>query len=108
MIVKLRRLPSVTQEAMKRLSCLGNAVKVSTILPVTNGAEEEMHVAFWEAVRAGLILRNDNSYQFLHDRIRETAYALIPEEARPQFHLSIGRQLLTRMSPDEIVENIFD
>jgi predicted ATPase len=108
MIVKLRRLPSVTQEAMKRLSCLGNAVKVSTILAADGGAEEEMHVAFWEAVRAGLILRNDNSYQFLHDRIREAAYALIPEEARPQFHLTIGRQLLTRLSPDEVVENIFD
>jgi predicted ATPase/signal transduction histidine kinase len=108
MIVKLRRLPSVTQEAMKRLSCLGNAVKVSTILAVNGGAGEEMHTAFWEAVRAGLILRTDNSYQFLHDRIREASYALIPEEARPQFHLTIGRQLLTRMSPDQVVENIFD
>ena len=108
MIVKLRRLPSVTQEAMKRLSCLGNAVKVRTILAVNGGAGEEMHAAFWEAVRTGLILRTDNSYQFLHDRIREAAYALIPEEARPQFHLTIGRQLLTRMSPDEVVENIFD
>jgi predicted ATPase/signal transduction histidine kinase len=108
MIVKLRRLPSVTQEAMKRLSCLGNAVKVSTILAVNGGAGEEMHAAFWKAVRAELILRTDNSYQFLHDRIREAAYALIPEEARPQFHLTIGRQLLTRMSPDEVIENIFD
>jgi len=32
MIVKLRRLPNVTQEALKLLSCLGNTVKVSTIL----------------------------------------------------------------------------
>jgi predicted ATPase/signal transduction histidine kinase len=108
MIVKLRRLPSVTQEAMKRLSCLGSAVKANTILAVTGGVGEEMHAAFWEAVRAGLILRTDNSYQFLHDRIREAAYALISEEARPQFHLTLGRQLLTRMSPDDVVENIFD
>ena len=107
-IVKLRRLPSVTQEAMKRLACLGSAVKASTILAVTGGVGEEMHAAFWEAVRAGLILRTDNSYEFLHDRIREAAYALIPEAARPQFHLTIGRQLLTRMSCDEVVENIFD
>jgi predicted ATPase/signal transduction histidine kinase len=108
MIVKLRCLPSVTQEAMKRLSCLGNAVKVSTILAVTDGAGEEIHVAFWEAVRAGLILRTDNSYQFLHDRIREAAYALIPEKERPQLHLTIGRRLLTQMSSDEVLENIFD
>jgi predicted ATPase/signal transduction histidine kinase len=108
MIVKLRRLPSVTQEAMKRLSCLGNTVKFSNILAATGGAGEEMHTAFWEAVRAGLVRRTDNSYQFLHDRIREAAYALIPEKERPQLHLTIGRRLLTQMSPDEVVENIFD
>jgi len=67
-----------------------------------------MHTAFWEAVRAGLVRRTDNSYQFLHDRIREAAYALIPEKERPQLHLTIGRRLLTQMSPDEVVENIFD
>jgi predicted ATPase/signal transduction histidine kinase len=108
MIVKLRRLPNVTQKMMKLLSCLGNRVKVSTILAANGGAEGEMHSDFWEAARAGLILRNDNSYQFLHDRIREATYALIPEKERPQFHLAIGRQLVTRMSPDEVVENIFD
>jgi predicted ATPase/signal transduction histidine kinase len=108
MIVKLRRLPDVTQDAMKLLSCLGNTVKVSTILAANGGAEREVHSAFWEAVRAGLILRNDNSYQFLHDRIREAAYALIPEKERPQFHLAIGRRLVTGLSPDEVVKNIFD
>jgi predicted ATPase len=83
-------------------------VKVSTILAANGGAEREVHSAFWEAVRAGLILRNDNSYQFLHDRIREAAYALIPEKERPQFHLAIGRRLVTGLSPDEVVKNIFD
>jgi len=108
MIVKLRRLPSATQEALKRLSCLGNEVNVSIILAVDGRAEEEMHAAFWDAVRTELILRNDDSYQFLHDRIREAAYALIPEKARAQFHLTIGRSLLARMTPSEIEENIFD
>jgi predicted ATPase/signal transduction histidine kinase len=108
MIGKLRRLPSLTQEALKRLSGLGNTVEISTIVAASGEAEEEIHSAFWEAVRAGLIQRNENSYQFLHDRIREAAYALIPEAARPQFHLTIGRRLLTQLSPDQVVENIFD
>jgi predicted ATPase len=36
-----------------------------------------MHAALWEAVRAGLILQQESTYRFLHDRIqrapRETA-----------------------------------
>jgi len=46
MIAKLRRLPSATQETLKQLSCLGNAGKVSTILAVHGGPEQEKHLAF--------------------------------------------------------------
>src|SRR4029077_11177933 len=62
MITKLRRLPAATQEALKQLSCLGNSVKISTLSIVHETSEEEMHAAFWEAVRAGLVLRLGASY----------------------------------------------
>ena len=49
-------------------------------------SEEEIHAALLEAVRAGLILRLEGSYAFLHDRIQEAAYALIPESERALKH----------------------
>jgi hypothetical protein len=61
-------------------------------------SEDEVHAALQEAVRAGLILRLEDSYAFLHDRIQEAAYALIPENERAEVHLRIGRVLLASLT----------
>ena len=71
-------------------------------------SEEEIHIAFLEAVRTGLVLRLEGSYTFLHDRIQEAAYALIPESARAEVHLRIGRELLASMTADGVAEHLFD
>jgi len=62
----------------------------------------------WEGVRAGLVIKRTDSYNFLHDRVREAAYSLIPRESRAEVHLRIGRQLMVRMTPTEITEAIFN
>jgi PAS domain S-box-containing protein len=108
MITKLRRLPALTQEALKQLSCLGNSVKISTLLAVHGGSEVEIHSELWEAVRAGLVLCMAGSYTLVHDRVQEAAYALVPEEARAEVHLHIGRVLLGSMTADELAEHLFD
>ena len=43
-------------------------------------------------------------YAFLHDRIQEAAYALIPEGERAMAHLRIGRLLAARTTPEELEE----
>ena len=65
-------------------------------------------MALWEAVRAGLVIRSDGTYTFLHDRIQEAAYALIAEGERAMAHLRIGRLLAARTAPKELEEKIFD
>src|SRR5438132_12278114 len=84
---KLRRFSATTQEALKQLSCLGNSVKISTLLAVHGGSEEEIHSELWEAVRAGLVVRLAGSYTFVHDRVQDAAYVLVPEKARAEVHL---------------------
>ena len=48
------------------------------------------------------------SYKFLHDRIQQAAYALIPEAEKKQVHLQIGRLLLENTQEHELEENLFD
>ena len=108
MVGKLKRLSGTTQTALQQLACLGNVVEFATLTLVHGESEEEIHTALWEAARAGLILRLDDSYAFLHDRIQEAAYALIPEGERAGAHLRIGRVLLASMTADGLAEHLFD
>jgi serine/threonine protein kinase len=90
MLGHLRRLPTATQGALQLLACLGNSVATSTLAVIRGGGEAALEAALWEAVRAGLVLRLEGSYRFLHDRVQEAAYALVPEGERPALHLSAG------------------
>jgi PAS domain S-box-containing protein len=75
---------------------------------VSEHSSEEMHRSFWEALRAGLILRTEQSYGFLHDRVQEAAYSLIPEGACAETHLRIGRLLAARIPPERHDEAAFE
>jgi PAS domain S-box-containing protein len=108
MVAKLRRLPLHTQTALRQLACLGNTAEIATLGWVFGQSDEEIHAALQEAVRAGLILRLEDSYAFLHDRIQEAAYALIPESERSEGHLRIGRALLASMTANGMDDRLFD
>jgi predicted ATPase/transcriptional regulator with GAF, ATPase, and Fis domain len=105
---KLRRLSASAQEALKHLACLGNVAEVATLALVHGETEEAMHAALWEAVRAGLVFDQESTCKFLHDRIQQAAYSLIPDKHRANMHLRIGRVLLARMSEDQLAEHLFD
>ncbi|MEH2159367.1 ATP-binding protein, partial [Nostoc sp.] len=50
----------------------------------------------------------DIPYKFLHDRVQQAAYALIPETEKKVVHLQVGRLLLKNTKDYELEENIFD
>jgi predicted ATPase/signal transduction histidine kinase/GAF domain-containing protein len=108
MMGKLQRLSGETQTALQQFACLGNVAEAATLGWVSGRSEDEIHTAHLEAVRAGLIARLGGSYAFLHDRIQEAAYALIPESARAEAHLGIGRMLLASLAAGDLAEHLFE
>ena len=107
MAAKLNRLPAPTQDILKRLACLGNSASIATLTRV-HGATAAVDADLWEAVRAGLVFRSDGAYRFLHDRVQEAAYALIPEADRAAVHLRIGRLLAAHTPAEDLEETIFE
>jgi PAS domain S-box-containing protein len=107
MLGKLGRLPVETQAALQQLACLGNAA-TATLSVVHGGTEAALRAALWEAVRAGLVFRHEGAYRFLHDRVQEAAYALIPAGEQAAEHLRIGRLLAARTAPEAIEDNVFE
>jgi PAS domain S-box-containing protein len=108
MLGKLTRLPVGTQKALQLLACMGSSAEFATLEIISQDSNEEMHGRLWEAVRAGLVFRSEGSYKFVHDRVQEAAYSLIPEQLRTEAHLRIGRLLAAHTSPDKRDEAIFE
>jgi PAS domain S-box-containing protein len=108
MVGRLNRLSAETREALKELACLGNAAEIATLKVLHGHSEQAAHSGLWEAVRAGLVFHHDGAYRFLHDRIQQAAYSLIPEVDRAATHLRIGRALLAGMTPDDLDQRLFD
>jgi PAS domain S-box-containing protein len=108
LVGKLRRLRIETQDALKQLACLGNVATVATLSMVYRRPEENVHADLLEAVRQQLVERLVDAYRFVHDRVQEAAYSLIPEETRAEAHLRIGRLLVAHTLAEKREEAIFE
>ena len=75
---------------------------------VHDATGEELHASLVEARRQELVDFLEGSYRFVHDRVHEAAYALIPTERRAAVHLRIGRILVAHTPPGKLDEAIFE
>ncbi|WP_437739288.1 AAA family ATPase [Sorangium sp. So ce1504] len=108
MAAKLKRLSVPTRDALTLAACLGSSVQLDTLAVVADRPAAELRDALEEAVREGLLLRRGDAYRFLHDRVQQAAYSLIPEGRLAEMHLGIGRLLLRAQRADERDEALFD
>ena len=108
MVGKLCRLPVETQTALQHLACLGNSAEITLLAVVLGTSEAQVHRALWERILLELVERREARYRFVHDRVQEAAYSLIPEPMRPEMHLRIGKLLVAHTPPEKREEVIFE
>ena len=125
------QMPKGTQEILKLGACIGDRFKLDVLATTSEKSVAEVASDLWSALQQGLILPLSNNYKipllfeseelerlsfddsrleyrFLHDRVQQAAYSLIPEAQKKATHLKIGQLLLENTAKDEIESNIFD
>ncbi len=120
MISKIQKLPKETQDILQLAACIGNSFN-SELLTVVNEKSKAVTVSELQAaLKEGLIIPlNSNygaqilkgqdeflngkvevypkiTYKFLHDRVQQAAYSLIPEDEEKILHLTIGNFLFSK------------
>ena len=109
LVSRLNRLSLQALGALQRLACFGGGGAPCALLTrILEIPEAAVHEILGEAVSAGLLMLIGGEYRFVHDRVQEAAYSLIPEEERAPLHLRIGRALLGRMRGGQIREHVFE
>ena len=104
----IRRLPPITQEALKLAACIGNSFDLGTLAIISERNIDDVRTSLHEALADGLLTPIGEALKFSHDRIQQAVYSLIPESERQQVHLTIGKLLLQSISEDTEYERLFD
>ena len=133
MTKKIQSLSDRTQQLLQIAACIGNQFDIQTLLlavdsDISNSGRSlsELLLQLKEATFEGLILPLNNahqsifygseiidalpeiSYKFVHDRVQQAAYSLIPTLQRPIIHQKIGQQLLANTTNSELELRVFD
>ncbi|MFW9264799.1 trifunctional serine/threonine-protein kinase/ATP-binding protein/sensor histidine kinase [Nostoc sp. CALU 546] len=131
MVNKIQRLSEPTQQVLQLAACVGNRFNLEILAVVNEKSPSATAVDLWSALRAGLILPLSDTYKiplllnqselatycdtavqveykFLHDRVQQAAYSLIPTEQQQEVHLKIGKLLLHNTEKAQLEEHLFD
>jgi predicted ATPase len=130
MVSQIQKLSPKTQNVLKLAACIGDKFTLDVLAIVNEKSQSETAKDLWEALQTGLILPLSEAYKiplvldledsttgqveplkvgykFLHDRVQQAAYSLIPDSLQKETHLKIGQLLLQNTPIEERKENIF-
>ncbi|MHC5733885.1 trifunctional serine/threonine-protein kinase/ATP-binding protein/sensor histidine kinase [Nostoc sp.] len=129
MAFQLRKLPQSTQNVLQLAACIGNQFDLATLAIVSEQSEIETAADLWKALQEGLILPKSDvykfyiaqetlartsenietvTYKFLHDRVQQAAYSLIPNDQKQFTHYLIGNLLLDNLSQADQEQQLFE
>ncbi|WP_437753658.1 trifunctional serine/threonine-protein kinase/ATP-binding protein/sensor histidine kinase [Sorangium sp. So ce1389] len=124
MLLRVRGLAGATQRVVMLAACIGNRFDLKLLSRTHQKDLRATDEDLWPALEAGLILPVDSDYKiarflddadgssiafkFLHDRVQQAAYKLLPESERKRIHLELGRLVLRETPYESLEERIYE
>jgi Predicted ATPase len=122
---KIKKMPPETQNILKIGAAIGNQFDLPLVSAFESISLRNIINSLDIALSENLVMPLDTrenievallntpnyelpEYKFIHDRVQQAAYALIPEREKPETHLKIGKQLLEKLSEQQREEKIFE
>lgn len=120
LIKRIQQFPFETQVVMSLAASIGNRFNLKVLSIINESNMKETAKALWPAVKDGLVIHfghrfsawiedvdyeQNAVFQFLHDRVQQSAYQLVEQEERIKIHLKIGKLLLHYGIQEENVED---
>lgn len=92
------KLPEETIKTLQICACIGNHFELSIISAIYNHSLDDTLKALTVAIVNKLVAFDKGTYRFLHDRIQQAIYSLIPEESKTKIHYLTGTYVLESTS----------
>jgi predicted ATPase/signal transduction histidine kinase/ActR/RegA family two-component response regulator len=128
MALQLQKLPIATQEVISLAACIGAQFDLHTLAIVWERSPADTAAALWSGLQENLLIPTTEIYKFfifsdiqsvlnveanpvyrfLHDRVQQAAYSLIPDDRKQATHLKIGKLLYQNASEIVRAERLFD
>ena len=107
------KLDKVQQAVLMYGSCLGNIFRIADLQSlnlVTLSNPQKLKDAIFGLVNGGFIdqVFKDEVYRFVHDRVQQAGYVLLPEKSKAKIHKIIGESIITNVSVQEKETRLFE
>ncbi len=107
MVTAIRRLPAPSQDILKLAAAIGSRFDLATLATISECSADEAYTRLDHTLQEGLVVRQGELYNFIHDKVQEAAYSMIALADRPAFHLRIGRLLRANLNLNDR-QSLFD
>ncbi|WP_066633869.1 hybrid sensor histidine kinase/response regulator [Desulfolucanica intricata] len=114
-INRVQRLPERTREVLTIAACLGRKFELKIISRLTGQSDEQItgdilpavHMEIVQAAGVSSTQLNTGVYQFLHDRVHQAVYSLLPGDERKRLQQRIGKIMLQETEPVFLEKNLY-
>jgi predicted ATPase/GAF domain-containing protein/anti-anti-sigma regulatory factor len=100
----LTTLPERTLGVLRLAAAIGSRFDLATLAAVSDRSPEETYGLLSRAIADGFVVEGQGRLRFVHDKVQEAAYSLIPEPERGAIHHRIGSLLVGKRAPSDASE----